>query len=420
MEVPLFSPSIAAARRMKIHAISVVNAAAIISVITILLTGLYASDMTSFERVRIDVDAEIGSKVTAIRNSNISDASLLPPLSNTMGAWFDLATYTDAKAVLECNISKSAEPENCCSKHHILLATQQQFRIRTGDGSTTVNPRNSVDLLRLAANKRITFLGDSMTNQVFETLYKNMDHLGIRIVEDDLRHRFPDDDGGEGLEIWWRRFHVPMFNSTVQCTMMYKYHYREEEFRMTASTANYTLTGEDKVVDPFPMNDGMVTRREQMQWILDQSDIVVFQIGYHYQPEYSLDGIRRNDDTAKVFKPTIHLLFAWFHDIRKDTGKRFIIRDILPVNKRDLLHGQICSQASLNYSVENAVLEKQSMKYGFPFVRTEHFYADKGHAKVGLRQESKKIDCLHYCMNQFIYAPVINALYEAMYFDLFS
>ncbi|KAI8823943.1 hypothetical protein BJ741DRAFT_671919 [Chytriomyces cf. hyalinus JEL632] len=118
--------------------------------------------------------------------------------------------------------------------------------------------------------------------------------------------------------------------------MTYKYHYRKEEFG-----ANYALTREDKVADPFPMDDSMVTRREQMQWMLDQSDIVVFQMGYHYQPEYSLDGIRRNDDAAKLFKPTIHLLFAWFHDVRKDTGKRFIMRDILPVNKRDLLRGQI-------------------------------------------------------------------------------
>ncbi|KAI8823210.1 hypothetical protein BJ741DRAFT_672183 [Chytriomyces cf. hyalinus JEL632] len=123
--------------------------------------------------------------------------------------------------------------------------------------------------------------------------------------------------------------------------MMYKYHYRKEEFGLTASTANYALTREDKVADPFPMDVGMVTRREQIQWMLDQSDIVVFQMGYHYQPEYSLDGIRCNDDAAKLFKPTIHLLFAWFHDVRKDTGKRFMMRDILPVNKRDLLRGQI-------------------------------------------------------------------------------
>ncbi|KAI8820321.1 hypothetical protein BJ741DRAFT_639260 [Chytriomyces cf. hyalinus JEL632] len=140
MKVPLFSPSIAAPRRMTIHGIPVVNAAAIISVISILLTGLYASDMTSFG---IHISADIGSNVTAILNSNNSNASLLPRLSNTMGAWFDLATYADAKAFLECNIFKSAEPENCCSKHHIELATQQQFRIRTGDGNATVNPRNS-------------------------------------------------------------------------------------------------------------------------------------------------------------------------------------------------------------------------------------------------------------------------------------
>ncbi|KAI8823922.1 hypothetical protein BJ741DRAFT_671900 [Chytriomyces cf. hyalinus JEL632] len=93
---------------------------------------------------------------------------------------------------------------------------------------------------------------------------------------------------------------------TRDCTMTYKYHYRKEEFG-----ANYALTREDKVADPFPMDVGM--------------------------PEYSLDGIRRNDDAAKLFKPTMHLLFAWFHDVRKDTGKRFIMRDIVPVNKRDLL-----------------------------------------------------------------------------------
>ncbi|KAJ3224356.1 hypothetical protein HDU81_008613 [Chytriomyces hyalinus] len=405
---------------MKSNGISVVNAAAIISLVSIILTGLYASNMTSFERVVIHLSTEIGSNITAMRYSNISNTTIPPPLSNAMGAWFDLATYSDAKAFLECNISKSAEHENCCSKHHIELATQQQFRIRTADGNTTVNPRNSADLLRLVSNRRITFLGDSMTNQVFETLYKDMDHLGIYIVEDDLRHRFPDDDRGEGFEIWWRRFHVPEFNATVQCTMMYKYHYRKEEFGMTVSTANYALKREDKVGDPFAMDDSMVIRREQMQWILNQSDIIVFQMGYHYQPEYSLDGKRRNDEIAKLFKPTIHLLFAWFHDIRKDTGKRFIMRDILPVNKRDLQHGQICSQASLRYNVENAVLENMSMKYGFPFVRTEHFYVDKGHAKVGLRQETKKIDCLHYCMNRFIYAPVINALYEVLFFDLLN
>ncbi|KAI8823927.1 hypothetical protein BJ741DRAFT_633603 [Chytriomyces cf. hyalinus JEL632] len=127
MKVPLFSPSIAAPRRMTIHGIPVVNAAA---------------DMTSFERVGIHISADIGSNVTAILNSNNSNASLLPRLSNTMGAWFDLANYAGAKAFLECNIFKSAEPENCCSKHHIELATQQ-FRIRTGDGNATVNPRNS-------------------------------------------------------------------------------------------------------------------------------------------------------------------------------------------------------------------------------------------------------------------------------------
>ncbi|KAJ3259904.1 hypothetical protein HDU77_001624, partial [Chytriomyces hyalinus] len=103
------------------------------------------------------------------------------------------------------------EKENCCQQHHIDLAHQQKFRIRTGNGDETVAPRSSADFVKLAANKRVFLMGDSMTNQVFEVLYADMDHLGIKVVEMDLRHKFHVDDNENGFEVWWRRFYVPFF-----------------------------------------------------------------------------------------------------------------------------------------------------------------------------------------------------------------
>ncbi|KAI8840857.1 hypothetical protein BJ741DRAFT_646967 [Chytriomyces cf. hyalinus JEL632] len=298
--------------------------------------------------------------------------------------------------------------------------TWQKFRIRTGNGDETLAPRTSADLVKLAANKRVMLMGDSMTNQVFEALYSDMDYLGIKVVEKDLHHKCHVDENQNGFEVWWRRFYVPMFNTTIQTTKTYKYHYHKEEFALTPSTANLSLTRTENITDPFKMDDLMVTRREHVQWMIDQSDIILFQMGYHYQPELSLNGKRRNDNAAKLFEPTMHMLFAWFHDIRNQTGKRFIVRDILPTNNRDLVHEKLCNQQTFRYDQENALLQKLAQQYDLPFVQTEQFYLDKGHAKVGVRKESKKIDCLHYCMNQFIYAPVINALYEAMYTDLFT
>ncbi|KAJ3223299.1 hypothetical protein HDU81_009282 [Chytriomyces hyalinus] len=388
---------------------TIIIAATVISLLGILITVSYSSTVAGSNRLITD------------HMSNAPNQSLaLPPLSNTMGTWVDLDSDKESQEFLTCDLAKSAEPENCCQPHHIELVKQQKFRIRTGNGDETMAPRSSADLVRLAANKRVTLLGDSMTNQVFEAMYEDMDYLHITIEEKDLHHKFHVDDNENGFEIWWRRFYVPEFNATIQSTKTYKYHYRKEEFAMTPSTANYALTPADNITDPFGMGDLMVTRREHMQWMIDQSDIVMFQMGYHYQPEYSLNGVRRTDDVAKVFEPTMHMLFAWFHDIRKQTGKRFLIRDILPTNTRDLVQEALCSQKTYRYDQENAVLQKLAKKYDLPFVQTEKFYLDKGHAKVGVRQESKKIDCLHYCMNRFIYAPVINALYEAIYTELYA
>ncbi|KAJ3237028.1 hypothetical protein HDU78_004292 [Chytriomyces hyalinus] len=239
-----------------------------------------------------------------------------------------------------------------------VTSTRILYRKHPFDGDETVAPCSSADLVRLAANKRVTLLGDSMTNQVFEALYGDTEYLGITVVEKDLRHKFQVDDNETGSKSGGDA---------------YKYHYREEKFAMTPSTANYSLIPADNITDPFGMDDLMVTRRKHMQWMIDQSDI---------------------------------------------TGKLFLLRDILPTNTRDLVHDKLCGQKTYRYDQENALLQKLAKKYELPFVRTEQFYFDKGHAKVGVRYETKKTDCLHYCMNRFIYASVINALYEAIYTEL--
>ncbi|KAJ3259898.1 hypothetical protein HDU77_001618 [Chytriomyces hyalinus] len=390
---------------MATNRFAIVIAATIISLLGILLSLSYSSNTTESNRLITE---------------HFLNSPTLPPLPTTNGTWVNLKSRKEFTDFLTCNLTKSAEKENCCQQHHIDLAHQQKFLIRTGNGDESVAPRSSADFVKLAANKRVFLMGDSMTNQVFEALFSDMDHLGIEVVEMDLRHKFHVDENENGFEVWWRRFYVPMFNATIQTTKTYKYHYHKEEFAMTPSTANLSLTDAENITDPFKMSDLMVTRREHVQWMIDQSDIILFQMGYHYQPEVSMNGIRRTDNVAKLFEPTMHMLFAWFYDIRNQTGKRFIVRDLLPTNNRDLVHEKLCNQKAYRYDQENALLQKLAQQYDFPFVQTEQFYLDKGYAKVGVRKDTKKIDCLHYCMNRFIYAPVINALYEAIYKDLFA
>ncbi|KAJ3223300.1 hypothetical protein HDU81_009283, partial [Chytriomyces hyalinus] len=142
-----------------------VIAATIISLLTIILTVYYIRNTTESTRLITD------------HLFNTPNPSLpLPPLSTAMGIWIDLESYEESQQFVK----------------------QQKFRIRTGTGNETVSPRNSADFVKLTTNKRITLLGDSMTNQIYEALYGDMDHFGIKPVEKEIRHKFHVNDNENG------------------------------------------------------------------------------------------------------------------------------------------------------------------------------------------------------------------------------
>ncbi|KAJ3402103.1 hypothetical protein HDU80_005370 [Chytriomyces hyalinus] len=312
------------------------------------------------------------------------------PLSNKHGSWVNLTSSEEVTmAHGHCFIETR---HGCCLPQHVTQAAQKKFMYTLPDGAKA-EPRTVVDIFTLLNSKRLTFLGDSMSEQIVEALLIQLTQRKIQIVKETPFDLIPGASLGRKPFPSLKRFSLPQFNATLQYVKSYRFAPSAELDRFAAGT------GAKFVLSP-----------QQLSFVLDASDVVVANYGMHY--------IRLKEKSA--FHPAMTALVEAFAAERlKPNGlnKKFILRDMLPNFSAQLPNPSapsLCSKRKVRlYKGHNRFLKGLADKFSMPFWEGQ-LYRDRADAKLGLRKDGKR-DCVHFCHNVFIFEPVINGLYSVLF-----
>ncbi|KAI8621621.1 hypothetical protein BC830DRAFT_1093497 [Chytriomyces sp. MP71] len=326
---------------------------------------------------------------------------LPPPISNKFGKWVDL-NQTNAVVFPQC------ANHQCCLPFHYNEAKQKKFILRVPDspgvGFIESEPRGALELLRILRNKRISFVGDSLSLQTFAAFSFLLDINNV--TRETVKSALP----GQNLGIHridLLSFYVPEFNVTVRATKTYRYFFNESEYE---SVPVRNRLEKKAYAFPDPMNTKLLMSREQMLWMINVSDIFVFNLGMFYLKA----------DTAKLYKPTLQTLFSTFESIRAEIpNKLFVTRDVLPNHSiNSSLSSHVCPNKPISHVYQNKILREVSEEYDIPLMQIEQFYVDRPELKRGLYPTAANRtlwDCLHFCHSPHTFSPFFNGLYEIIY-----
>ncbi|KAI8833470.1 hypothetical protein BJ741DRAFT_270662 [Chytriomyces cf. hyalinus JEL632] len=313
------------------------------------------------------------------------------PLSNKHGSWVNLTSSKEiAIAHGDCFIETQ---HGCCLPQHVTQAAQKRFVYTLPDGANA-EPRTVADIFTLLNSKRLSIIGDSISEQIFEALLIQLAQKKIQAVQEASFNPIPGTSLGRKPFPSLKRFYLPQFNATLQYVKSYRF----------APSAEF---------DRFAAGSGakLVLSSQQLSFVLDVSDVVVANYGMHY--------IRLKEKTA--FRPAMTALVEAFAAERlKPNGlnKKFILRDMLPNFSAQLPNPSapsLCSKRKVRlYKGHNRFLKEMADKFSMPFWEEGQLYRDRADAKLGLRKDGKR-DCVHFCHNVFIYEPVINGLYSVLF-----
>ncbi|KAI8833469.1 hypothetical protein BJ741DRAFT_691068 [Chytriomyces cf. hyalinus JEL632] len=310
------------------------------------------------------------------------------PLPNKHGAWVNLTSSGEtATAFEDCFIETQ---HGCCLPQHMTPAAQKRFMYTLPDG-TKVQPRTVVDIFTLLPTKRLTIIGDSMSEQVFEGLLMQLTQMKVQI--ETSSDPIPGARLGRKPFPVLKRFYLPQFNATLQYAKSYR-------FALNAKFAQYASG----------INSTYTLSPEQLSFVLSESDVIVVNFGLHY--------ISKKEKSE--FHPAMTALVEAFAAERlKQNGltKKFIIRDLFPSFSSipNPSRPGLCSKRHVVfYKWYNRLLKGLAKKYSMTFWEVGYLYNDRADAKLGLTKTGKR-DCLHFCHNVFIFEPVINGLYSVLF-----
>ncbi|KAI9347593.1 hypothetical protein BDR26DRAFT_46735 [Obelidium mucronatum] len=182
---------------------------------------------------------------------------LLKPLSNSHGKWINLENFYEIERAIGSNHTTFKTRHGSCYPYHIQQATQQKFVIQTSN-NTSISPRAAPDLFELLRSKKVTIIGDSISEQIYEALLLSALDNRISITPLAAISSIPGDITGSMVG-----YRIPAFDVTLSLVKSYR-------------VQLYNTT------DPIDSARKFVLSESQLLWVLKNSHVAIINFGMHY------------------------------------------------------------------------------------------------------------------------------------------